>query len=490
MNEHEALQVVLVKSFETQATEEQLLSDADRREATRSALEGVGAQGAPDTFIAARAHAASRSLAGQNAVLEWILERERWHGAWLLMAIGIGLLVGITADVFGSGRQLNLLAPPAWLVILWNLGVYIVLSIRLFRNGPAKASSRTGWVARAASALRGFQLRHLHKLVPASAPQSAALTDFRAVWTRVSLPLATARLVTLLHAASAAVAVALIGGMYLRGLVLEYRVEWGSTFLDTQSVHTLLSILLAPALWISGIQLPDVTQMEALRNSANLDHAQASAAPWIHLYAIMLLIIVVLPRTLLACWNGWQAHRMSVHFPLSLDEQYYRNLLRTQRSEPTRIVVLPYAQALANNAEQNLRRTLELAFDNSPQIEFAATTPLGGEDDLSSLPASLAHATHIVAVFDMTATPEAEYHGAFLSAVAAAEQLPIIIVVNESSFASRFREYPQRLAQRRVAWTTFVEAVHKSPLFFDLVSPQMTHYVSALKSSIDELAAQ
>ncbi len=87
-------------------------------------------------------------------------------------------------------------------------------------------------------------------------------------WSRASLPLATTRLVTLLHAASAAVAVALIAGMYLRGLVFDYRVEWGSTFLDTESVHTLLSWLLAPALWLSGIQLPDVAQMEALRDAS------------------------------------------------------------------------------------------------------------------------------------------------------------------------------------------------------------------------------
>ncbi len=127
MNEHDALQVLLVKSFETQAPDKELLSEADRREATRSALDAVGPTGAPDAFIAARAQVASRSLARQVSQVDWMLERQGWHSSWLWVAIGIGLLVGITADVFGSGRQLNLLAPPAWLVILWNLGVYIFL---------------------------------------------------------------------------------------------------------------------------------------------------------------------------------------------------------------------------------------------------------------------------------------------------------------------------------------------------------------------------
>jgi hypothetical protein len=197
---------------------------------------------------------------------------------------------------------------------------------------------------------------------------------------------------------------------------------------------------------------------------------------------------VVVPRSLLACWSGWQARRLSEHFPLSLDELYFRNILRARHNEPTRIHILPYAQTLAGDAEQHLRRILELAFENSPQIELAATTALGGEDDLNGLPASLAQATRLVALFDMTATPEAENHGAFLSALAAA-RVPVIIVVNESGFTSRFREYPQRLAERREAWATFGQSLHKKPLFFDLAAPQMSTCVTALRSSLDELTA-
>lgn len=480
------MQVLLVKSFETQAPDSELLSEGDRRAATRSALDAVGAHGAPDAFIAARAQAASRSLAGQGSQVDWMLERRGWHWTWLWVAIGIGLLLGVTADVFGSGRQLNLLAPPAWLVILWNLGVYLFLFTAMLGQDKRGPLPRSGWIAHTAAALGDFRLRRPPQHASHAGAQSSALLDFGVAWSRASLPLATTRLVVLLHAASAAVAVALIAGMYLRGLAFDYRVEWGSTFLDTESVHTLLSWLLAPALWLSGIQLPDVAQMEALRGASQLSRTEATAAPWIHLYAIMLLLIVVLPRCVLACWNGWQARRLSEHFPLSLDGQYYRNLLRAQRNEPIRIRILPYVQALAGDAELNLRRMLELAFDDSPQIELAGATPLGGEDDLDSLRASLAQATHLVALFEMTTTPESEYHGAFLSALAAA-QVPVIVVVNESSFARRFSDYPQRLTERREAWATFGQSLHKRPLFFDLAAPQMATCVNALRSAIDEL---
>ena len=144
MNEHDALQVLLVKSFETQASDNELLSEAERREATRTALEAVSPQAAPDAFIAARARAARRSLA-RLASVDWIFERQGWRPTWLLLAIGLGLLVGITADVFGGITQLNLLAPHVWLVIVWNAAVYFALCTGLFRGEPRWASSRSGW---------------------------------------------------------------------------------------------------------------------------------------------------------------------------------------------------------------------------------------------------------------------------------------------------------------------------------------------------------
>ena len=207
MNEHEALQVVLVKSFETQGTDRQLLSDAQRRHATLAALDTVGAHGAAEAFVAARAQVAMDSVTAQAPVTEKLLAADGWHATQLLLAIGIGLLLGITADVFGSGRELNLLAPHVWLVIVWNAAVYFALCTGLFRGEPRWASARSGWLANAARGITNFWYRRLHQHASSSTPQALALADFSGEWTRTSLPLATTRLVTLLHTASAAVAV-------------------------------------------------------------------------------------------------------------------------------------------------------------------------------------------------------------------------------------------------------------------------------------------
>jgi hypothetical protein len=488
MNEHDARQVVLVKSFEAQGMGRQLLSDAERRHATRAALETVGASGTPEAFIAARARVAIDSVTRQAPVVKKLLQSDGWNTTWLLLAIVVGLLLGITADVFGSGRELNLLAPPAWLVIAWNLGVYVVLCARFLGAGAGNVLPETGWIARSVRSLMDFRFRRSTTAVAASGSHASALADFGVAWTRASLPLTTARLSTLLHTASAAVAIALIAGMYLRGIALEYRVGWSSTFLQAETVHSLLSFLLAPAVCLSGIQLPDIAQMEALRDASSLSREQASAAPWIHLYAVMLILVVVMPRTLLALWSRWRAQRLAAHFPLSLDDSYYRGLLRVQRGEATRVHLLPYGQSLSENAEQHLRNALAQAFDDSPAIELAPTTTLGAEDDLGTPAPALAHATHLVAVFDMVATPEAECHGAFLTALQAAVKVPVIVVVNESGFATRFRDYPQRLGERREAWSRFARSVAKRAQFLDLENPQTSANVSELKTLIDELA--
>ena len=333
MNEHDALQVLLVKSFETQASDNELLSEAERREATRTALEAVSPQAAPDAFIAARARAARRSLA-RLASVDWIFERQGWHPTWLLLAIGLGLLVGITADVFGGITQLNLLAPHVWLVIVWNVAVYFALCTGLFRGEPRRASSGSGWIANAARGITDFWYRRLHQHASSSTPQALALADFSGEWIHTSLPLATTRLVTLLHTAGAAVAVGLMATMYLRFFNMGYGTELSNNFTGTEFGHKFLSFFLSPAQWISGIAPPELIQMQATEGASN-EQKLNTVLPWFHLYAIMLFITVVLPRTLLACWSGWQAHRMSGHFPLSLDEQYYRNILRARRNEPS-----------------------------------------------------------------------------------------------------------------------------------------------------------
>jgi Protein of unknown function (DUF2868)/Domain of unknown function (DUF3482) len=321
MTEDQAREVVLLMARETARgpshDHHTLWSPADRDWATRQALATVGEQAAPEAFVTARATLAlQRLLPRDDAARRW-LQRRVWHAGWLVLALLLGLLLGVAVDQLGPPQRVNLLAPAVWAVVAWNLLVYAALL------WPAGATGPEGWRARLAA---WFESRD----------------GFAADWARLAGPLSVQRLTLLMHTAAAALALGLILGLYLRGLVLDYRAGWQSTFLSADAVQTLLGLLLAPAGWVTGIGVPAVAPLQLAPGGV----AQASAAAWIHLYGATLLLAVVLPRTLLALRAAWAARRLAAHFVLPLNTAYFEGLhplMRPGPPRPLRLLWLPLA---------------------------------------------------------------------------------------------------------------------------------------------------
>lgn len=70
---------------------------------------------------------------------------------------------------------------------------------------------------------------------------------FMNLWWRQGNPVIISRVRHLLHLDAACLALGIIISMYFRGLVLDYRATWESTFLLPAQVHTILHGLLRPA---------------------------------------------------------------------------------------------------------------------------------------------------------------------------------------------------------------------------------------------------
>ena len=129
-------------------------------------------------------------------------------------------------------------------MLAWNAVVYVLLIawplVRMLRRAPR----RPGPLVRAMEAL----LRSRRWLPRASAGGSAtAVRAFASLWLERSAPLAALRAETVLHAAAASLALGLVAGIYARGLVLDYRVVWESTFLDAAAAHAIVATVLGPA---------------------------------------------------------------------------------------------------------------------------------------------------------------------------------------------------------------------------------------------------
>ena len=463
MNEAAARQAVLLQAFETAEAEGPLWTAQDRDWATRLAREAMGPQAGADAFVAARTHGAMQRLLPRLADRQRWLGLRLWHARWLPLAVAGGLVLGLAANAIGPSQRINLLAPPVWAVLLWNGVVYGLLLAHALAALLGRVPRRPGPLRQLVQRLPPFRLA----LPVAAGAGAAAARDFRTRWLTLSLPLTASRAALLMHAGAAALALGLIGGLYLRGLVRDYRAGGESTFLGAATVHRLLTALLAPAAAWAGIALPDEAGIEALRVTA-AGGTGGPAADWIHLYALTLLAAVVLPRAALALGSGLRAAWLARRFALPLADPYFQRLLREQQGRAALVSVQPYAQAPDAAAALGLRAVLARVYGESVQLGIAPALAFGDDEALAAAPPLPAGSTVVVALFDLAATPEAEHHGRFLQALARAG-MPVLAVVDEAAFRARFGGLPERLAERRAAW----QRLAGNAVFVDLSQPDL-----------------
>lgn len=430
-SEASARDVLLLRAFESEG-DSPLWTREDRDWATRLARPA----GAAD-FIAERARHAMQRLAPREpgvARLRASVAR-RWGWGWAAAVVLAAFVAGAAIDHLGSAQRINLLAPPVWALVLWNLGMAaLFVGWRVARSIGA-AAARPGWMQR-------WWLAR----APAGVVPIGPLRHFAADWAHASAPLFAARAALLLHLAAAALALGLTAGLYLRGLALDYRAGWQSTFLDAPAVQSVLDTALAPARIVTGIEVPKVATLRVGPG----EPSSGPAAPWLHLYAATLAIFVMLPRGLLAALAAWRVRRGGRNFALPLHEPYFQRLAMSFDERAAIVIVQPLGYSPAPPAALALRD--ELARDWGEQLQLLWQTTVAPDDDAAI--AEPPRAALRVALFDMAATPEAEVQGRWLSARAGGA-VPLEIVVDGFAFAERFAAMPERWPQRRRLWLDF-----------------------------------
>ena len=470
MDERRAREVTLLEAFETAQPASPSWSDDDRRWADRVALEAATPGSPPAAFVATRAGHAMQRLAPREPALARAQAQPAWRAGGLVAIALIAFALGIAADALDSGQRINLLAPPFWGVLAWNLAVYALLVVlplvRLTRRGPV----RRGPIVRATEML----LRLRQRLPsPSTGGAAGAARRYAGLWLARSRGLSLLRAETALHTGAAALALGLVAGLYARGLVLDYRVGWESTFLDAGTAHALVTTVLGPAAALSGIGLPDAATFAALRIAPSAPAAAgAPAAPWIHLIVLTLALVVLVPRVVLALACGFAAAWRSRRFVLPLGEPYFQRLLRLGAGGAARVVVVPHAATPSPQATLGLRALLAATLGNTSRLDVrvAPLVPFGAED---VAPGEIGiDTTHAIALFDLAATPEAEHQTRFLRSLVGALPKGAVLaaVVDASAFARRFAGLDSRVAERREAWRLWSESAGAAAVTVDLES--------------------
>ncbi len=481
MDEHAALEVSAVRALETRDSAQAVWTDTDRAWASRVAAEAVGEKAGPSDFVARRARFALERLGERHKALPRAVRGLQWRPwvAWAIVVMAFAL--GVAVDRIGGAQRINLLAPPVFALLVWNLGVYLVLAGGFVVHygdagnpGPARRL-----VMRIASRTPVGRRRSGSTRNDARGIIGASVADLAADWLTLAAPLYAVRAARILHFAAAALALGVIAGLYVRGLAFEYRATWESTFLDATQVHWLLAKVLAPGSLLGGIAIPGVAQLESIRAPAS-----ENAAPWLHLLAASVLVIVVIPRLVLGIATALIERHRAAHVAVPLDEPYFERLLRGFRGGPVRVRVIPYSYALPSAALAGLEAIVTRAFGGSAALTVESPVGYGEEDALAARAPTDARGP-VIALFNLTATPEPAAHGAFVKAVASVLRAqPLLAVVDESAFRARWPGDERRLAQRRGIWSELLTAQRVVPIFVNLEAPDLAFAEAAFDAAL------
>ncbi len=481
MNEAAARDVLLVRAIETTDSEHALLTREDRDYAGRAAAELARWSAAErrepasaERFIAQRARLLLDKLGERHRSIRGAAQAFAWR-PWIDWALPlIAVLAGLVVERLADRGHVNVLAFPLLALLVWNLAVYILLALRgaasLARARPAHGA-RTGpsdWLRRVA----------LRAEPRGGVALAAAFGHFGEDWLARSAPLTSARIARVLHLAAALFAVGAITGLYIRGLVFDYRAGWESTFLDASAVHAVLSTVLGPAAHALDQPFPGVEEIAALRFGPGVPGE--SAARWIHWYALTVAAVVTAPRLLLAALVGWRAHRLAHAFPVDLAAPYFRRLIGSFDGAAGCVRVLPFSYTPDSNAIDGLQTIARQLLGDRTQVDLRPSIPFGEEaratQALSAAMASHAPVALDIALFSLAATPEQENHGAFLDALRPQMSAVRVLLVDEGPYRRRLGAQAgshERLDERRSAWRAFAASRDWPIVFVDLAAPDV-----------------
>jgi len=475
MNENDCRDLLLVQAFEGIANP--AWDAGDRQWASDAAERKLGAEAGDDAWLLARARLAGARLRERDATARMLERASRWPAGAGWLTAGLGLVAGFAGDATGADRFINLLAPPLLGLIAWNLAIYAGLAIARLRgadDAPVSPLARL-WLRLLTARLRR-----------ADAGQPAIASRFTAAWTQATLPLTTVRLARILHLAAASLALGAIAGLYLRGLVFEYRAGWASTFLEPGQVAILLKLLFGPASLLTGIELPDALRLGAMRIPPGPGER---AGDWIHLQATTLALLVVLPRLVLALLARRRATGLADAIALPLRDPYFAALLRGRAGAASTVLVIPYATELDQSARDMLASLLAGAFGAGVVLRIAPSVAFGDEAEPPPGAGNPTADWHMI-LFRLAATPEREVQLRFVEQIR--ERLPpaapLTVLVDDTSFRARFAD-PARLAQRMDAWRRiFDDEAGRAPLvFLSLAADAYDESLRALAKGIESV---
>lgn len=466
--------VLLIQSIEETDRAGEVIPLADRADASRAVMREsvqpravVPLSAETEAFLLRRAERLLASLCKRSPAVLQILALAgglTWLGR---LALILAFAAGVSLAALDGSRRINVLAFPLVGLIAWNLLVYALLLVAWIRSRQARPAAGL-WSSSVYERWIGHRIEALlRRSTRFNVPLTKGLRRFASEWSAISQPLLLLRAKRLLHLAAALVAIGLIAGLYVRGIVLRYEAGWESTFLGPRSARVFLAALYGPAAALSGIHLGSVEEIRTLRWTAA--GGGGEAASWIHLIALTAVLYIVLPRLLAALGTTFGLWRFSRRPPLPPSlPGYARTLVMSLGNGNVREIagVTPYAYEPNAGSVAGLESLLAAALGANLAVQMQEPVRYGEEAAIAGRWGTQGSrlTDWNVIVMTLAATPEVENHGALLAAVRDwltqnASTAPLLVVIDEAPYAARMRGdagFDKRLEERRALWRDFV----------------------------------
>jgi hypothetical protein len=280
-----------------------------------------------------------------------------------------------------------------------------------------------------------------------------------------------------------ALALGTLAGMYVRGIAFEYQATWESTWLGASQVQGLLETILGPAATVLGLDVPDVAPLRGPEGSG-------PAGPWIHLYAMTVLLFVVLPRSALGVFESLRSTWLAARLPIDVADSYFRSVFRDWRGATTLVHVVPYSFEPDRVSLDLLKDLLRDLF--GARADLRVRQPLAYGDDAGELTGNAASSgpgrpdqavaeettdgnveTCTVILFNAAQSPEAEVHGDFLERIKSrlGEHARLLVVIDLAPYARR-ADTPGRAAERMRAWERIARQAGLEAVGLDAAAPR------------------
>lgn len=465
----EAKNVLLVRAIEeAQRDGDKSFKDvtaSDFAEAGLKAAHALGEKAAPEKLLVTRAENVLSALRAKGLKPDVSTRALFVRSAGLLFLV-LSFMAGALFDrVIPANNIVNLLSPPFWTVIVWNLVVYVFLFLGLFGLFGKKAGGEISLPLRNALFRFGSGIAYtgLHRGWKAS-----FLTD----WVQTITPLIRAHVSRLLNLAAVFFASGLAVSLLVKGFGTSYWAGWESTWLanNPDAVKTFVD-------WTYGLipavcdlpPVPDAETLAAMRvDKLPYLKEAVSAAPWLIRMMAILILVVALPRLFLALTATGRIRRFKKNVVLHSSDAYFADLLTECRQDAAtgRLVVLARDTAVKSPSP-----ALSSFLAAWPDKKGQTVIGINPDDEAFIVPEAATAAVdnrRPITLFwcDAAVTPEDDVQGRTLEILKAAcppAKANLVCVIDLARFAERFRRYPARIEERTVAWKRFIES-HELPV--------------------------